>query len=35
MCALDALGMSALTAKDTRIDSVDITTGGPIGGYGD
>ncbi|MEP7740155.1 alkylmercury lyase family protein [Nocardioides sp. 31GB23] len=30
MCALDALGMSALTAQDTRIDSVDITTGQPI-----
>ena len=32
MCALDALGMSALIVQDTRIDSVDIdiTTGQPI-----
>ena len=30
MSALDALGMSALIAQDTRIDSVDITTGQPI-----
>lgn len=27
MCAIDALGMSAMLGEDTRIDSVDATTG--------
>lgn len=30
MCALDALGVSVMLAQDTRIDSVDITTGQPV-----
>ncbi|OZM75379.1 alkylmercury lyase [Pseudonocardia sp. MH-G8] len=30
MCALDALGMSAMLGEDTRIDSVDVTTGHPV-----
>jgi hypothetical protein len=30
MCAIDALGMSAMLGEDTRIDSVDVTTGRPV-----
>ena len=30
MCAVDALGMSAMLGQDTRIESVDVTTGQPI-----
>jgi hypothetical protein len=30
MCAIDALGISAMLGQDTRIDSVDVTTGQPI-----
>lgn len=30
MCAIDALGMSAMLDQDTRIDSIDVTTGHPI-----
>ena len=30
MCAIDALGMSAMLGTDTRIESVDVTTGRPI-----
>jgi hypothetical protein len=30
MCAIDALGMSAMLGEDTRIDSVDVTTGHPV-----
>jgi hypothetical protein len=30
MCAIDALGMSAMLGEDTRIDSVEVTTGHPI-----
>ena len=30
MCAIDALGMSAMLGTDTRIESVDVTTGQPI-----
>lgn len=30
MCAIDALGMSAMLGQDTHIDSVDTTTGQPI-----
>jgi len=30
MCAVDALGISAMLGQDTRIDSVDVTTGQPI-----
>jgi hypothetical protein len=30
MCAIDALGISAMLGEDTRIDSVDVTTGRPI-----
>jgi hypothetical protein len=30
MCAIDALGMSAMLAQDSRIESVDVTTGQPI-----
>jgi len=29
-CAVDALGISAMLGQDTRIDSVDVTTGQPI-----
>ena len=30
MCAIDALGVAAMLGEDTRIDSVDVTTGHPI-----
>jgi hypothetical protein len=30
MCAIDALGMSAMLGEDTRIASVDVTTGHPV-----
>jgi hypothetical protein len=30
MCAIDALGISAMLNQDTRIESVDITSGAPI-----
>ncbi|MGH3588671.1 MAG: alkylmercury lyase family protein, partial [Pseudonocardia sp.] len=30
MCAIDALGMSAMLGEDTRITSVDVTTGHPV-----
>jgi hypothetical protein len=30
MCAIDALGMSAMLGEDTRIDSVDVMTGHPV-----
>jgi hypothetical protein len=30
MCAIDALGMSAMIGQDTRIESVDVTTGRPV-----
>jgi hypothetical protein len=30
MCAIDALGMSAMLGEDTRIDSDDVTTGHPV-----
>lgn len=30
MCAIDALGIAAMLGQDTRIDSVDATTGHPI-----
>jgi Alkylmercury lyase len=30
MCAIDALGMSAMLGEETRIDSVDVTTGHPV-----
>ena len=30
MCAIDALGISAMVGRDTRIESVDVTTGQPI-----
>jgi hypothetical protein len=30
MCAIDALGISAMLNETTRIESVDITTGGPV-----
>jgi hypothetical protein len=30
MCAIDALGMSAMLGEDTRIESVDVTTGHPV-----
>lgn len=30
MCAVDALGMSAMLGMDTEIDSVDATTGNPV-----
>lgn len=30
MCAIDALGIAAMLRTDTRIDSVDVTTGEPI-----
>jgi hypothetical protein len=30
MCAIDALGISAMVGQDTRIDSVDVTTGRPV-----
>lgn len=30
MCAIDALGMSAMLGEDTRIDSVDTTSGHPV-----
>jgi hypothetical protein len=30
MCAIDALGIAAMLGQDTRIESVDITTGQPV-----
>ncbi|HEY0690983.1 MAG TPA: alkylmercury lyase family protein [Kribbella sp.] len=30
MCAIDALGMSAMLGQDTLIESVDVTTGKPV-----
>jgi alkylmercury lyase-like protein len=30
MCAIDALGMSAMLGTDIRIDSVDVTSGQPV-----
>lgn len=30
MCAIDALGMAPMLGQDTRIESVDVTTGRPI-----
>jgi hypothetical protein len=30
MCAIDALGMYAMLGEDTRIDSVDVTSGHPV-----
>lgn len=30
MCAIDALGISAMLGEDTRIDSVDVTSGYPV-----
>jgi hypothetical protein len=30
MCAIDALGMSTMLGEDTRIDSVDVTSGHPV-----
>jgi len=30
MCAIDALGMSAMLGEATRIDSVDVTSGRPV-----
>ncbi|MFC5262052.1 alkylmercury lyase family protein [Kribbella qitaiheensis] len=30
MCAIDALGIAAMLDRDTRIESVDVTTGQPI-----
>jgi hypothetical protein len=30
MCAIDALGMSAMLGEDTRIDSVDVTSAHPV-----
>jgi hypothetical protein len=30
MCAIDALGLSAMTGQDTRIESVDVTTNRPV-----
>lgn len=30
MCAIDALGISAMLGKDTRIESLDVTSGEPI-----
>jgi Alkylmercury lyase len=30
MCAIDALGMFTMLGEDTRIDSVDVTTGHPV-----
>lgn len=30
MCAIDALGVSAMLDQDTRIESVDVTTGQPV-----
>jgi hypothetical protein len=30
MCAIDALGISAMVGQDTRIESIDVTTGEPI-----
>ena len=30
MCAIDALGIAAMLGRDTRIESVDVTTGQPI-----
>ncbi|OLS99349.1 alkylmercury lyase [Pseudonocardia sp. CNS-004] len=30
MCAIDALGMSAMLGVDTRIDSIDLTSGQPV-----
>jgi hypothetical protein len=31
MCAIDALGIAPMLGEDTRIDSVDVTSGLPIG----
>lgn len=30
MCAIDALGIAAMLDRDTRIESIDVTTGQPI-----
>jgi hypothetical protein len=30
MCAIDALGMAPMLSRDTRIESVDVTTGQPV-----
>jgi hypothetical protein len=30
MCAIDALGIAAMVGRDTRIESVDLTTGTPV-----
>ena len=30
MCAIDALGMSAMLGADTRIESIDVTSGRPV-----
>lgn len=30
MCAIDALGISAMLVQDTRIESLDVTTGEPV-----
>ena len=30
MCAIDALGVSVMLGEDTRIDSVDVTSGHPV-----
>lgn len=30
MCAIDALGISDMVGRDTRIESVDVTTGQPV-----
>ena len=30
MCAIDALGMAPMLDRDTRIESVDVTTGQPV-----
>jgi hypothetical protein len=30
VCAIDALGISAMVGQDTRIESVDVTSGAPI-----
>ena len=30
MCAIDSLGVAAMLGRDTRIESVDVTTGDPV-----
>jgi hypothetical protein len=30
MCAIDALGVAAMVGQDTKIESIDVTTGRPI-----